>query len=117
MSGLTPLTWTAVQEQDKYILRFAGELSRSTLLPLLKEAKQPDSFLSATAIEEKNLVLDLSDLTRIDSAGFALLCELLKDSRQTKVRTIQLINVPEQIITLADLFGLSEWIDSFLPHH
>ncbi|TCP95812.1 phospholipid transport system transporter-binding protein [Cricetibacter osteomyelitidis] len=108
------LNWTVVQEQDKQILRLAGELSRHTL-SALSQAVQQRTFLSAEKINKQNLVWDLSNLERIDSTGFALLCELLNISKQ-QAESVRLIHIPEQITTLADLFGLSDWFNTFLCH-
>lgn len=109
MSTLQPLQWE-VEQQGKITLRLRGELSRSTLLPLYQAIQHHQLFPAEHS--SQSILLDLSDISRIDSAGFALLCELIHQGKQTQVHQIQLLNPPVQITTLADLFGLSDWIAS-----
>ncbi|URL02633.1 lipid asymmetry maintenance protein MlaB [Avibacterium sp. 20-126] len=113
-SGLTSsLTWAFEQNDDKITLRLTGALSRKTLLPLWE---QRYSFLSADKIARQQVIWELADLTRIDSAGFALLCDFLHHCQtQAQMQIIQ--NAPEQFLTLADLLGLSKWIDPFLQQN
>lgn len=109
------LKWSAVQNDDRITLPLSGELSRDTLLPLWKEWQQR-AFLSEPQIVDKHLLWDLAQVTRIDSAGFALLCDLISYCRQTQQqdKILTLENVPPQVLTLADLFGLSDWIKPFI---
>ncbi|AKO44883.1 STAS domain-containing protein [[Haemophilus] ducreyi] len=97
-----------IQEQNgSLFVTLSGELTRDTLLPLWK---QRASFLSNP--HNETIYWDLNHLLRIDSAGFALLIELL--NHYQKQSTNYLINVPDVILTLAGLFGLQDWLDSFL---
>lgn len=104
------LKWSAVQNDDRMALLLSGELSRDTLLPLWKAWRQR-TFLSEKQIADKHLAWDLEQVTRVDSAGFALLCDVIEYCRQTQQqdKTITLENVPPQVLTLADLFGLMDW--------
>lgn len=111
MSALPSLQWE-VQQQDKITLCISGELSRSTLLPL-HQAFQ-DERLFSVEICHQFIQLDLIAVSRIDSAGFALLCEIIRYCEQSEAKQIQLLSYPVQIMTLADLFGLSDWISYFL---
>ena len=52
------------------------ELSRNTLLPLWQ---QRASFLSEKQNNQNLIEFDLTEINRIDSAGFALLCDFLHD--------------------------------------
>ena len=108
------LNWDLVQNDDKIALRFSGELSRNTLLPLWQ---QRASFLSETKLTQAYIEWDLIGVTRIDSAGFALLCNFLHDSQQLPNKTVRLVNPPQQLLTLADLVNLSDWIASFTDSH
>lgn len=103
------LQWAAFREDNQIVLQIIGELSRNTLLPLWQ---QRDSFLA----QAQNLPIirwDLSQLERIDSAGFAFLCELIQQCQQSQPQ-MSLENVPEQLLTLSQLFGLQKWINPFL---
>ena len=64
-----------------------------------------------------SLNLILTEINRIDSAGFALLCDFLHDCEQLPNKKVRLISPPEQLLTLADLVNLSHWISTFIDHN
>ncbi|OOF89197.1 NTP-binding protein [Rodentibacter ratti] len=111
---MTRLNWDLIRNDDKIALRFSGELSRNTLLALWQ---QRASFLSEAKLNQSIIEWDLTEITKIDSAGFALLCDFLHDSKQLPNKTVRLINPPQQLLTLADLVNLSDWIAAFIDHH
>ncbi|OOF52830.1 STAS domain-containing protein [Rodentibacter trehalosifermentans] len=111
---MVTLNWDLTQNNDKIALRFFGELSRNTLLPLWQ---QRASFLSESKLNQPIIEWDLTEITKIDSAGFALLCDFLHDSQKLPNKTVYLVNPPQQLLTLADLVNLSEWITAFIGHH
>src|SRR5699024_11310625 len=80
---------------------------RSTLFPyttLFRSQRQQFSLKENTELQScQQLVWDLQQISHIDSAGFALLTELLLLNPAEKVR---LINLPEQCKNLAALFSL-----------
>jgi len=84
------------------------------LLPLWQ---QRASFLSEKLANQSTIEFDLTNIKRIDSAGFALLCDFLHDSEQLPNKKVRLINPPEQLLTLADLVNLSHWIGTFIDHY
>lgn len=101
------LQWGVQQNNESLFVKLSGELTRNTLLPLWK---QRASFLSPTS--NQHIYWDLKELTRIDSAGFALLVELLNFYRNSAPNC--LINTPNFVKTLAELFDLDEWLAPFL---
>ncbi|PVX32091.1 phospholipid transport system transporter-binding protein [Pasteurella langaaensis DSM 22999] len=109
------LTWSTVQNNDRIALQLAGELSRDTLLPLWKEwkGKQRFAVLTASQIANQQVIWDLSQLTRMDSAGFALFSELLHDMQEIAASQI-IEHAPDELQTLAELFNLDSWLDSFI---
>ena len=111
---MTALKWDLIQNNDKIALQLSGELSRNALLPLWQ---QRASFLSEKLANQSTIEFDLTNIKRIDSAGFALLCDFLHDSEQLPNKKVRLINPPEQLLTLADLVNLSHWIGTFIDHH
>lgn len=111
---MTALKWDLIQNNDKIAFQLSGELSRNTLLPLWQ---QRASFLSEKLANQSTIEFDLTNIKRIDSAGFALLCDFLHDSEQLPNKKVRLINPPEQLLTLADLVNLSHWIGTFIDHH
>ena len=111
---MTALKWDLIQNNDKIALQLSEELSRNTLLPLWQ---QRASFLSEKLANQSIIEFDLTNIKRIDSAGFALLCDFLHDSEQLPNKKVRLINPPEQLLTLADLVNLSHWISTFIDHN
>ena len=111
---MTALKWDLIQNNDKIALQLSEELSRNTLLPLWQ---QRASFLSEKLANQSIIEFDLTNIKRIDSAGFALLCDFLHDSEQLPNKKVRLINPPEQLLTLADLVNLSHWIGTFIDHY
>lgn len=104
------LNWDLKKNDDKITLLLTGALSRHTLLPLWQ---QRTVLLSATNLDKPYIEWDLSGLTRIDSAGFAALCDFLRDCQQLPNKTVRLTHPPQQLLTLADLVGLADWIAKF----
>ena len=103
------LQWSVFQNNESLVVQLKGELTRATLCPLWE---QRASFLHTNA--NQALYWDLAQLARIDSAGFAFLTELLNHyGKQTKN---SLIHVPEVIKTLAELYGLNDWIKQYISN-
>ncbi|EXI62457.1 NTP binding protein (Contains STAS domain) [Mannheimia granulomatis] len=101
------LQWDIQQNNESLFVRLSGELTRNTLLPLWK---QRASFLSPKA--NQHLYWDLKEITRVDSAGFTLLAELL--NHYHKIIPNSLINIPDSVKTLADLYDLDGWFEQFI---
>jgi len=76
----------------------AGELDFGSVPDLLFEVK--GRVRGNGAIE-----LDLSDVTRADSAGLALLIECMRAAARAG-RSMRFINVPEQLHSIARVSGL-----------
>ena len=55
----------------------------------------------------KNLTVDLSEVTRVDSAGLALMIEWLRESER-KDLDMTFTSVPEQLLSIARVCGLDE---------
>lgn len=110
MQSKENLHWEFHQNNESIVLQLSGELSRNTLLPLWHDYF---SFLSSSKFDKQYLSLVLSDLTHIDSAGFAFLCELIEEVKD-RVSLLKIVSYPNQLIILANLFGLSNWIKPFL---
>lgn len=72
--------------------------------------KQRASFLLPKA--NQHIYWDLKNLETIDSAGFALLTDLLNHYQKNNPNIV--INQSESIIKLAELFDLSQWLAPFL---
>ncbi len=79
-------------------IALSGELGFATATALLK------AHAGATAP-----VLDLSGVTRVDSAGLALLLELKRESKAPG--GLRLENAPTQLRRLSDFFDLSSLLN------
>ncbi|MDH5469214.1 MAG: STAS domain-containing protein [Gammaproteobacteria bacterium] len=55
----------------------------------------------------KNLTIDLAEVTRVDSAGLALMIEWLRESERKNL-DMTFTNVPEQLLSIARVCGLDE---------
>lgn len=101
------LQWDIQQNDEGLFVKLSGELTRDTLLPLWK---QRASFLSP--MQNQSLYWDLKELSRVDSAGFALLAELI--NHYHNIMPSCLINVPDAVKTLAELYDLDTWFEQFI---
>ncbi|EOT1170464.1 lipid asymmetry maintenance protein MlaB [Cronobacter dublinensis] len=89
-------------ERQASQLRLRGTLDRETLMPLWEQRQSaPDGVQR----------IDLSGLTRVDTAGLALLVQLVALA-QTGGRRVALDGMSENLTTLAKLYNLPE---SLLP--
>ncbi len=85
-----------IVDEANNVWRLSGELSFATVGSLLTEFSQRSHTTPPK-------VLDLSEVSRTDSAGLALLIEWLKQSA-----TITFRNIPEQMQSLATVSGVQE---------
>ena len=107
MQTKNPLQWDIQQNSESLMVQLSGELTRNTLLPFWQ---QRAAFLSPKP--HQYIYWDLKGLTAIDSAGLALLIELL--NHYSLKNPNSLIHTPNNVLKLAELFGLSNWLSPFL---
>lgn len=88
------LSW----QRDGQILSLAGQLNSETLLPLWNQCPAVVSGIT---------VFELSALTRVDTAGLALLIHLMGYARQ-QGNEIELRQMSENLHTLVQLYNLPE---------
>ena len=84
-----------IVDKENDVWQLSGELSFATVGSLLTE------FSQRIATHTPPKVLDLSEVSRTDSAGLALLIEWLKQSA-----TITFRNIPDQMQSLASVSGV-----------
>ncbi|MGL4601678.1 MAG: STAS domain-containing protein [Plesiomonas sp.] len=94
-----------LQEQSGRVL-LTGELDRDSLLDFWAER---DNLIP----EQQACVIDLSQLTRIDSAGLAFLMTLLVEASK-KASTCTLVNIPSALLTLIDLSNLTKIMAQYI---
>jgi phospholipid transport system transporter-binding protein len=89
--------------------RLSGELTFTTVGALLSEFTQKRPLLldkgGAKEIQPEPQVIDLSDVTRTDSAGLAFLIEL---RRQSKDAPTTFRNMPAQMLSLATVSDVQD---------
>lgn len=107
MQTKNPLKWDIQQNSENLVVNLFGDLDRNTLLPLWE---QRASFLSPK--KEQQIYWNLQGVTAMDSAGFTLFAELLNQYQKNNVNWV--INSPESLKKLADLFDLTSWLSPFL---
>jgi phospholipid transport system transporter-binding protein len=78
----------------------SGELTFATADKVLERAR-------AALAGEGALELDLSGVTRADSAGVALLLQLTRDAR-ARGRSVRFTHAPAQLARLAEFFGVAQ---------
>jgi anti-anti-sigma factor len=81
-------------------MTLSGELTFASASRVLSGAR--DEVAAGSGPVE----LDLSAVTRVDSAGLALLLELAREAREAS-RELHCTRAPEQLRKLAEFFGLT----------
>ncbi|MFC0322683.1 lipid asymmetry maintenance protein MlaB [Gallibacterium melopsittaci] len=105
------LRWQLEQFDQQAIVSLIGVLNRHTLLPLWQQRQQFVLRQNTELTNCQKIVWDLRQINHIDSAGFALLTELLT---LNPVDQVELVNIPEQCLNLAALFSLKGWLEKYI---
>ena len=90
-------------QRDGKVLSLEGELNSQTLLPLWEQRLKVVSGVTT---------FEFSGLTRVDTAGLALLIHLIGQAKQ-QGNDVELRQMSENLLTLAQLYNLPE---SLFPH-
>lgn len=96
MSGAVAIN---IDASSKQIL-ISGELTFATVNNLLTEVK-------SLVASQSSLDVDLSDVTRSDSAGLALLVHWMRAAKQAK-KSLVFHQIPAQMVAIASASGLDE---------
>ena len=86
---------------DGAVIRLRGTLLRDAVLPLLRQ------LTPMLRKGQGDVMLDLDQVTTMDSAGLALLVEVVRQGRDVG-RMVHVSALPEQIKPLAVLTGLDQ---------
>jgi len=89
---------------EKQVIQVGGELSFATVNGVLSQSG--DVFKSA-----EMLTIDLSAVTRSDSAGVALLIDWMRTAKKSN-KEIAFQNIPAQMLAIASASGLDELLVS-----
>jgi len=90
---------TGLKIQDNGQFAFIGELSFTNVDDLSEETGQ--AILQA----DTDCVVDLQQVSRVDSAGLALLIHLLRLAKQ-QGKSIRFLNAPKQLLAVAKFNGV-----------
>lgn len=96
------------QNQQKYTI--TGAVDFSTAPGLMKQAAaffKPYKQSASTKVE-----VDLSQITDCNSAGLALMLEMVKDARRNNI-DLYFKNLPEALLTIAKAYGVESEIREF----
>ena len=103
-----------IEKVDEYshlqIIRLKGRIDRSTLPEMeamLKDAKKSGARLT------KSILLDLKNVSHLDTAGIAELIKVLSELRQTK-RELGLVNVPEKFQSMLEILKVHDLFHVFI---
>lgn len=88
------------QSEDTYAIE--GELNMQTVPAVSQELEKLFSGLKSTRI-----TFDLASISRSDSAGVALLVDLMQQAKQAEL-TLSLSHLPSQMKAIAGISGLLE---------
>lgn len=80
-------------------LRVSGRLTMDSIGALFAEAMQP--------IEGKNWTINLAQVEAADSAAVSMLLSWLRNAQQHEAK-LTFVNVPENLRSLADLYGVAD---------
>lgn len=92
----------AATDAGKAPINLSGELDAETVPRRLRESE--DWFEHG-----EETVIDLSDVTRVDSAGVALLLEWVRDAHAAQA-SLSFVNAPAQMRAIIDFCALNDVI-------
>jgi len=93
------------QETDKAIvLYFHGELDLEVAATLFR-----DQLVAVVSGTEKELILDLADLSYVDSTGIGILVSILK-MRDAKKAPLTVRNIPSGVLKLLEITGIAKFL-------
>jgi len=89
-------------EQDKSQIKLFGQLNFDTVAALLNKPE-----IDFDRAENGTIEVDLSQISRFNSASLALLIEWMKKADQKGLQ-IKYHNAPEQLMNIAQAYGFHE---------
>ena len=90
------------------VLALSGELSFDTIPKVLEESA---AYAARTDLPDR-LTIDFAGITDVDSSAVALLLDWRRMAVK-RGKTLVFVNLPANLIALADLYGVAELIQ---PH-
>lgn len=90
---------TVTENSSVVRVSFAGEIDMMGIRDL------KDTLFSLSTNSDKNIELDLSTATYLDSSGIGMLLTLNK-MQKAKGKTLTMINIPDRIVRVLELSSL-----------
>jgi len=90
-------------------LQVSGDVTIATVSALFKEGLK----LSQNGETDSSLVVDFAQLGKVDSSAVSLMLAWMREAQRSNAK-MQFANVPENLFSLANLYGVAEII---LPKH
>ena len=91
-----------ISKKDHAVYAIEGELNMQTVP---EAAKQLAGLMAELPSGAENLNLDLASISRSDSAGVALLIDVMQAAKSSKI-TLLFSNLPQQMQDIAGISGL-----------
>ena len=91
------------QNQQQYLV--TGTVDFTTAPELMRQAKSYFKTYQAAA----EVKIDLSAIVACNSAGLALMLEIVKDAKTNNI-TVKFINLPDTLLTIAKAYGVESEI-------
>lgn len=92
--------------RDAEHLRMEGELNFDSVMPLHDELKR---FIAAS--KGKQVTLDLSGLTQVNSVGLSVLLMAARVAEANQV-ALQATGLPDGLLSMAAVCGLDDWLNT-----
>lgn len=106
-------TVAEIVQQDKQKYLISGSVDFSTVPDLVRQTTKLLRDVKRNKANEKtasqNLVIDMSQITDSNSAGLALMLEMVRGARLSDV-SIQFENLPDTLLTIAKAYGVENEI-------
>lgn len=83
-------------------LQVSGDVTMATVSALFKEGLK----LSQNGEAGTNLIVDFTQLGKVDSSAVSLMLAWLREAQRGNV-SLKFANVPENLISLANLYGVA----------
>ncbi len=96
-------------EQSKNQVKLTGELNFDSVAELINQPQ-----INFDAAENDQIEVDLSKISRFNSASLALLIEWMKIAEQKGLQ-IKYHSAPEQLMKISEAYGLREELPLYSP--
>lgn len=84
-------------------LQLAGDVTMATVSAIVNGGLIP----AEAGATDRNLQIDLSGLGKVDSSAVSLMLAWMREAQRSNL-SVQFINVPENLASLARLYGVAE---------